>query len=119
MRLIDKICAWVSIPVGALVFLFGFISVFTGFGFRFDLGLIDTWMGFSPPPPGGLILLIFGWTMCFTTSHMWRSSLKRERDLFLEKHQDEFKNFLKAKPIFIEAGIKLQYREFRSWLEDQ
>jgi hypothetical protein len=105
MRPIDKLFALISIPAGGVLLILGVIGAFTGFEFRIAL-----------PPIAGVVLFIFGWSLCFSLARFWRLSLEDE-NLQMRTTLDtpEFREFLRQHPEFIEAEPKFQNKLFQNW----
>jgi len=109
MRLIDKLFAFVSIPIGGLLLLLGIIGAFTGFEYRIAL-----------PPILGALPIILGWSMLFTLSRLWRISIDYENlRLRDELDTDEFRMFLRECPEYVEAEPRFQNKMFKRWLNQE
>jgi len=107
MRIIDKVFALISIPVGGLLLLLGTVGAFTGFSYWIDL-----------PPVAGALPIIFGWSLCLTISRLWRMSVKYENlRLSIEHDSNDFRRFIKLHPEYLEADTILQEKMFRRWMQ--
>lgn len=69
MTAFDKICAALSIVIGAVFMVLGAIGLFTGAKAHFTL-----------PPPLGVLPFFLGWGMCVPLCRYWKMSSGRPRD---------------------------------------
>ena len=60
MNVFDKICAVITIPIGAVFLALGAIGLFTGASANFTL-----------PPVLGALPFFLGWAMCVTLIRFW------------------------------------------------
>ncbi|NWK57736.1 hypothetical protein HW115_19110 [Verrucomicrobiaceae bacterium N1E253] len=110
----DKICAVVSIPVGAAFILLGSFGLFFGSNAHFDLPAI---LGFLP--------FFLGWTMCVTSIKYWKSSIRNQSepsvvvDNYVAPRLSRFGEFLECHPEYKSSDITTQMRLFKLWLAGQ
>ena len=104
----DKICAILTIPIGAFFIVIGAIGLFTGSNAHFDL-----------PPILGFLPFLLGWSMCVTLIRFWRrSSADKSGMTEAEVHSDLFAKFLLMHPEFRSAESHLQWAAFHNWVND-
>ena len=68
MNAFDKVCAFLTIPIGAVFMVLGVIGLFTGSSAHFTL-----------PPILGVLPFFLGWSMCVTLAKLW-SAKPRSRE---------------------------------------
>ncbi|MGJ8657488.1 MAG: hypothetical protein ACSHX6_13650 [Akkermansiaceae bacterium] len=103
MNKFDKICAVLSIPIGAVFMLLGVVGLFTGSRANFDL-----------PPVIGFLPFFLGWAMCVTVIKFWK---KDGAELPPNITSAKFHEFLSRHPEFRSAPMKMQWGAFHKWLD--
>lgn len=112
MTKFEKICAVLTIPVGAIFMVLGITGVFLGSSANFTL-----------PPILGVLPLFLGWNMCVTLIRYWRSgtgtSTGSKPDAAKRPRPSSpiYLRFLDQYPEFRNAPIRVQWNGFHSWLE--
>ena len=108
MSTFDKICAVLTIPIGALFLVSGFIGLFVGSSAHFDL-----------PPVLGFFPFLLGWSMCVTLVRFWRkpgSEVGKEEER--KVNSKLFGVFLHLYPEFKAADARLQWNAFHKWVNN-
>ncbi|MBN8459460.1 MAG: hypothetical protein J0M04_16655 [Verrucomicrobia bacterium] len=108
MTTFDKLCAVLTIPIGAVFLIVGAVGLFTGSNAHFDL-----------PPILGFLPFLLGWSMCVTLIRFWRRSsaninVKPETEVY----SGLFAKFLLMHPEFRSADSRLQWAAFHKWVND-
>ena len=108
MTTFDKLCAILTIPIGAFFIVIGAIGLFTGSNAHFDL-----------PPILGFLPFLLGWSMCVTLIRFWRRSSTADTGKSdTEVYSGLFAKFLVMHPEFRSADSRLQWEAFHKWVND-
>ncbi len=106
MNLFDKICAILTVPIGAAFIVIGAIGFFMGSSAHFTL-----------PPIVGVLPFFLGWSMFVTLIRFWRATEIHESAQPAELRSAVFMRFLEEHPEFRERTMKLQWKGFLGWLD--
>ncbi len=104
MNTFDKICAVVTIPIGAVFMILGVVGLFMGSSAHFTL----------PPVLGGLPFIL-GWGMCVTLVRFWIRSNESSRAPSAGFRKGGYTDFILEEPSrrhLSDEEFRLQYTEW-------